>query len=194
MIKELYNKGVTVTEISERMNCSRTTVYKYLNSNDLPVSQERAKRPSKLDPYKPYILKRIFDDGVTNCMVLIDEIREMGYTGGRTILADFVQPYRESPGKQAPIRFETPPGEQAQVDWIHLGRHWIDGKKRQLYGFLMTLSYSRMHYLEITQTMDLKTLLRCHMNGFRYFNGIPKTQVYDYAAEMIIGDAYSKAA
>jgi len=171
MIKDLYKDGVTVTAISEILKCSRTTVYKYLEG--FPEPKERAKRSSKLDPYKPYVLKRVLEDGVTNCMVLIDEIREMGYTGGSTILRDYVQPYRESPRKQAPIRFETPPGEQAQVDWIHLGRHQIDGKKRQLYGFLMTLSYSRMRYLEITTSMDLKTLLRAHMNAFRYFNGIP---------------------
>lgn len=177
MIRELHKDGVAVTEISEIMNCSRTTVYKYLSS--FPETQIRTKRPSKLDPYKPYILKRVLEDGVTNCMVLLDEIKEMGYPGSRTILREFVQPYRESPKKQAPVRFETEPGEQAQVDWVHLGRHYVDGKQRQLYGFLMTLSYSRMRYLEVTTSMELKTLIRVHMNAFVYFKGIPRTVVYD---------------
>jgi len=177
MIKDLHRNGVTVTQISELLKCSRTTVYKYLGDQQEP--KERAQRPSKLDPFKPYILKRVLEDSVTNCVVLLDEIREMGYTGGDTILRDFVQPYRESPGKQAPIRFETAPGEQGQVDWIHLGRHNIEGKTRQLYGFLLTLSFSRMRYLEITTSMDLKTLLRAHMNAFRYLGGIPKVLVYD---------------
>ncbi|MCL6479301.1 MAG: IS21 family transposase [Peptococcaceae bacterium] len=177
MFRELHKDGVTVTEISEIMNCSRTTVCKYLST--LPEPQERPKRPSILDPYKPYILKRVLEDRVTNCAVLLDELKEMGYPGSRTILREFVHPYRESPRKQAPVRFETTPGEQAQADWVHLGRHYIDGKKRQVYGFLMTLAYSRMRYLEVTTSMDLKTLIRVHMNAFLYFNGIPRTLAYD---------------
>lgn len=167
MIKDLYKDGVTVTAISEILKCSRTTVYKYLEG--FPEPKERAKRSSKLDPYKPYVLKRVLEDGVTNCVVFINErnTRNGLYRRFNHLKRFYVQPYRESPRKQA------------QLDWIHLGRHDINGKRRQLYGFLMTLSYSRMRYLEITTSMDLKTLLRVHMNAFRYFNGIPKTLVYD---------------
>ncbi len=42
-------------------------------------------RTSKLDPFKPYLLCRI-GEGMLNCNVFLDEIRVMGYSGGKTIL------------------------------------------------------------------------------------------------------------
>ena len=41
----------------------------------------------------------------------------MGYAGGRTILREFLHPFRELARERATVRFETPPGKQAQVDW-----------------------------------------------------------------------------
>lgn len=64
----------------------------------------------------------------------------MSGVGGKTILKDYVQPYRHQPKTQTPIRFETEPGEQVQVDWMDLGVHDLGGERRRLYGFVMTLS------------------------------------------------------
>ncbi|MBV7509843.1 IS21 family transposase, partial [Bacillus sp. sid0103] len=79
---------------------------------------------SKLDPYKQYILQRI-KEGTTNCEVLLDEIGALGYSGKMTILRDYVRPFRESPKKQATLRFETPPGKQGQMDWAHVGKYEV---------------------------------------------------------------------
>ena len=51
----------------------------------------------------------------------MDEIRKQGYQGGKSLVKAFVQPYREARQAQATVRFETEPGEQAQVDWGHFG-------------------------------------------------------------------------
>ena len=56
-------------------------------------------------------------EGVTNCKVLLRELRARGYTGGYTILKDFVKPLRHQHQPKVTVRFETRPGEQAQVDF-----------------------------------------------------------------------------
>jgi transposase len=115
------------------------------------------------------LLKRL-KEGTTNCVVLLEEIQGMGYDGQMTILREFISPFREKPNKQSSIRFETPPGKQAQMDWGELGEHEIDGKKQKLYVFVIVLGYSRMKYMEITTTMNMEQLMKCHMNAFSYFN------------------------
>lgn len=55
-------------------------------------------------------------EGVFNCNRLLAELRTQGYSGGKTILKDFVKPFRPPVKPKAVVRFETLPGEQAQVD------------------------------------------------------------------------------
>ncbi|WXB93358.1 IS21 family transposase (plasmid) [Bacillus sp. FJAT-52991] len=179
MIRELKQKGWAISAIARETGFDRKTVRNYINAESSPQSKPRAKRPSKLDPYKPYLLERI-KEGTTNCAVLIEEIRAMGYQGKSTILRDFVQPYREAPKKQATVRFETAPGRQAQVDWAEdIGEFMVNGEKRSLYAFIMILSYSRKRYIEFTTDMTQETLMKCHMNAFSYFYGMPQQLLYD---------------
>jgi transposase len=48
---------------------------------------------------------------------LLDEMRAAGYTGRYTQLKVLVRRIRPTPRSEAVIRFETPPGRQAQVDF-----------------------------------------------------------------------------
>jgi len=73
---------------------------------------------TKLDPFCEYLLARMVgEDPVSNSEVLYDEVRELGYRGGRSILKEFMHPVRALAKEKATVRFETPPGRQAQVDW-----------------------------------------------------------------------------
>lgn len=76
----------------------------------------RPARPSKLDAFKPYIDERL-KAGVWNAQVLLAELRARAFSGGYTILKDWLQPQRTSAQTVALCRFETPPGKQAQMDW-----------------------------------------------------------------------------
>ena len=50
-------------------------------------------------------------------MVLHRELKGLGYDGGYSILKSYVSPRRRRRQPEATMRFETAPGEQAQVDW-----------------------------------------------------------------------------
>lgn len=179
MIRELKQKGWTISAIARETGFDRKTIRKYLAAETVPQCTKRIKKGSILDPYKPYVLERI-KEGTTNCAVLLEEIQKLGYEGKSTILRDFVRPYREAPKKQATVRFETKPGRQAQVDWAErVGEFIVDGIKRPLHAFIMILSYSRKRYIEFTLDMTQETLMKCHMNAFSYFQGIPQQLLYD---------------
>ena len=88
----------------------------------------RPRRGSKLDSYAEHIDRRMAE-GLENCVVLLRELRELGCEGSYTILSEYVRPRRRRRQPEATLRFETAPGEQAQVDWGSLS-YLGDGGKR----------------------------------------------------------------
>src|SRR5699024_11733029 len=56
---------------------------------------------SDLDPYKPQ-LNEWMEQGIFNCVVLLERLRELGYDGGMSILKAYVHPYR--PAKRSEER------------------------------------------------------------------------------------------
>ena len=117
--------------------------------------------------------------GIENCQVLLRELRERGYAGGYTILKELVHPLRRRPPVQGTMRFETAPGEQAQVDFGSYAYVAPTGGTRRVWAFTMVLSWSRMLYLEFVHRADTSTFLRCHLQAFEYFGGLPQRCLYD---------------
>jgi transposase len=178
MITDLYRKGVTISEIARRTGHDRKTIRAIVQGPIQPTPQERKAKPSKLDPFKPYLARRI-QDGVLNCNKLLAELRSRGYQGSRSLIKNFVQPYRSAPRQRATVRFETPPGQQAQVDWGYFGFIEHQGQRRRLYAFVMTLGWSRMLYVEFTVSTDAACWLRGHVHAFHYFGGVPAEVLHD---------------
>jgi transposase len=63
------------------------TVQRYLRADKFPELAPRAKRPSLLDPYRPYLEER-WAAGCRNGRQLLRELAERGFKGKRAILAD----------------------------------------------------------------------------------------------------------
>ncbi len=185
MIRELYAQGLSITAISDKTGFDRKTVKKYLNLTTIPEPKPRAKRESKLDKYKDYIIKKLHD-GPFTAVRLFREIQEMGFTGKCTIVRDFVRKVRPEQGVQAVYRYETKPGVQAQVDWSEFGKVEIDGKIQKLYCFNMVLGYSRMRYIEFTLSIDVYSLIHCHLNAFQFFGGYTNEILYDNMKQIVI--------
>ena len=93
------------------------------------MPKARPLRVSKLDLSSDYIGGRM-SEGLENCVVLLRELRARGYKGSYTVLSEYVRPRRRSRQPEATVRFETDPGEQAQVDWGSFAHVDEKGKKR----------------------------------------------------------------
>jgi transposase len=174
----LKREGLSISAISELTGYDRKTVRKYLLDPDgVPGYVRESAKAGKLDAFKAYLGERM-QAGVW-------KLRERGYRGGYTILTDWLRPQRLSARVVAVRRFETPPGRQAQVDWGHLGSIEISGREYKLWGFTLTLGYSRMLMAEAALDQKLGTLLRMHEEGFRQLGGaqrdvrVPEEILYD---------------
>jgi transposase len=174
-VHEAWVRGKSISEIARLTGRDRKTIRRLLREGGPKPRAQRAVA-SKLDPYRQYLLGRMLaEDPVSNAEVLFDEIREMGYHGGRSILREFLHPFRELAKEKTTVRFETPPGKQAQVDW---GTFQKPGRKR-VQGFVMTLGWSRTMYLDFSETQALASFLGCHEGAFHSFGGVPEEILYD---------------
>ena len=178
-IVELKRQGLSIRAISRMTGYDRKTIGRYLaEPSSRPVYGPRAAAESKLEPFKAYLKERL-RAGVWNGAVLLRELRERSYCGGYTILKDWLQPQRGQAASAAVQRFETPPGKQAQVDWGHLGSLSEDGRERQMWGFTMTLGYSRRLFASAAADQKLGTLLRMHEAAFYEWGAVPDEILYD---------------
>ena len=176
---ELKRQGLSIRAISRLTGYDRKTIGGYLaEPSSRPVYGPRAPAESKLEPFKAYLKERL-QAGVWNGAVLLRELRERNYCGGYTILKDWLQPQRRQAESAAVQRFETPAGKQAQVDWGHLGSLSEDGRERQLWGFTMTLGYSRRMMAAAAMDQKLSTLLRMHEAAFYEWGVVPDEILYD---------------
>jgi transposase len=178
MIKDLYRQGISISEIARQTGHDRKTIRSVVQAPLRATPQARVPKARKLDPYVPYLQERLAL-GVYNAHKLYQELLTLGYPGKERQVRAFVHPYRRPQKMAATVRFETEPGRQAQVDWAAFGAIEHHGQSRRLYAFLMTLSWSRMSYLEFTVATDITWWLRCHQHAFAYFGGVPHEVLHD---------------
>jgi len=177
-IKNLKLKGLTNTAIAEQLGISRKTVYNYLKNNKPPKYIRKLKKDSKLKNYIEYLKSRLEKYNLTSWK-LFEEIQNQGYEGGYGIVNNFVKKYKKNLRKKAYIRFETLPGEQAQVDWGYMGQIYDTQLKKtiKVYCFVIVLGYSRVVYVDFFANMKTQNFLIGHNNAFKYFGGYTKVKL-----------------
>jgi len=193
MILELHRQGLSITAIARRTGRDPKTVRKYIERGlEPPVYGPRqVGRPSKLAPYLEYLRERVLAFPDLSAVRLTREIRERGYKGAYTAVKRFLAAIRpESEPKPYEVRFETPPGYQAQVDFARFVTTFTDepGVTRIVWLFSLVLGHSRHIFARFVMHQDLQTLLRCHMLAFDTIGGVPIEILYDRMKTAVTGE------
>lgn len=182
MILELHRQGVTVTAIARRVGLDRKTVRGYIARGlEPPVYGPRKPRMTQLLRFECYLRERVATFPQLTGRRLHRELRDLGYTGGYTILTDFLRDIRPTGAPPFEVRFETPPGRQAQVDFAHFRTVFTDepGAEHVIWLFSLVLGHSRMLWGRFVLHQDLQTLLCCHAAAFEALGGVPEQILYD---------------
>jgi transposase len=179
-------QGKSIQQIAITLGLARNTVRKYMRNPSAVLPRPRKKRASKLDPFKDQVVKWINEDHCSNCEAMFPRLQTLGYTGSLSTLKVFVHPLRPpAPGHYPVIRYETKPGEQVQFDWGEF-RYEQEGQWHKLYGFTAILCYSRMRFVTFVKRCDVPTLIRCLMEAFEYFGGLPKAALTDQMKSVLL--------
>lgn len=179
-IRVLHKEGHSIKEIARQTGRSRNTVRRVLRET-VPAGFKKLERDSCLDSFKVYLRERFERTGLS-AVRLLPEIQAMGYAGSVVTLRRYLHTLKPAQErlKKLTVRFETPPGKQAQADWGYCGRFPdATGRMVPVYAFVMVLSFSRMLYVEFTSSMHVPVLVHCHMDAFEFFGGWTAEMLYD---------------
>lgn len=186
-IRNERKKGLSYTEIARKHHIDPRTAKKYAQSDSKPAYTLTAPKPSKLDPYK-HLIDMWLEEAPYSAVRIHEKLMEQGCDCKYTIVRQYVATRKADLNEKATVRFETMPGLQGQVDWGFFENYKVleNGESKKLYCFLMILGYSRMRYIEFVTDMSTTTLIKCHINAFRYFDGYPEEILYDNMKQVVV--------
>jgi transposase len=183
-VRALFERGVSRKAIARELGLDVKTVRKWLRRSLEP--QRRRVRGRLLDRFAELLRARALEVGF-NAAVLLRELREQGYMGSYATLRRYVAPWRVEQRREelGTVRFETGPGEQAQVDW---GSSWVWlGEERvRVHLFVMVLGYSRRVFARAYRSEGLDALLDAHERAFEHFGGRTRTLLYDNPRTIVL--------
>src|SRR6266487_2325499 len=118
MILDLHRQGLTVSAIARELGVDRKTVRRCIARGlEPPVYGPRKPRKRLIDAFVPYLRERVTAYPGLTGRRLWRELGERGYQGGYTAVTDELRDIRPASLPTFEVRFETPPGDQAQVDF-----------------------------------------------------------------------------
>lgn len=177
--------SLTPQQIAERTGLNIKTVRKYLAKPRYEPRQKPQKRASKLDPYKDLIIAWLEKYPFTGIQIEQRLRAEHGYTGGKSILNEFiasVRPVRH----EAFLKLAFEPGDSMQVDWGTHGVLRIGDTLRKLHYFAAVLCHSRMLYVEFFLSQSMECFLCGHRNALEYFGSSPRRVMHDNLKTAVI--------
>lgn len=179
-------RGERVKTIARDLGVDRKTVKRWRRVGQW---QPRRGRPRSrgLDRYVERLAQRGPEVG-WNAGVLHRELQGLGFGGSVQQVRRAIRPWRAEArwAAMATVRYETGPGEQAQVDFGQL-HVWISEHRERVHVFVMTLGYSRRLWVRAYPHERLSALLDGHEQAFRHFGGVPLTCLYDNPRTLVLG-------
>jgi transposase len=180
--------GHSISAIARQLDIDRKTVRGCLREQSWRPYRREAVGPTLLDEHRLWLVQRAAQVNYSARILYQELVREHGWRGSYETVKLAVRPLRA----EATIagltqrRFETAPGEQAQVDWGQLSVR-LAGVSTKIHVLVMTLGYSRRAYAEGFLHERMPDLLAAHENAFAHFGGRCETLLYDRMRTVVLG-------
>jgi transposase len=178
--------GESRRSIIRETGLHHTTLRKILEHSAPPGYRQTVPRAApKLDPHREWIAAVLRDDrGVhkkqrhTAHRIFTRLCDERGYTGGETVVKDFVRELHSTTGPVF-MPLAQPPGE-AQVDFFQaLVRYPGSAHATKVHVFAMHLPFSDLFFLKAYERECTEVFQDGHARAFEFFGGVPGRISYD---------------
>ena len=158
----------------------------------LPPPEATEPRALRLDPYRAFITEQLEQYPRLRATRLFDMIQPRGYRGSVRTLRRWIARVRPAPHAEVFLRLQPLAGEQAQIDWAHVGALSVPGGERSLWVFLMVLAYSRALWAELVFELTADSLGRSLVRGTAWMQGSARQWLFDNPKSVVLerhGDA-----
>ena len=191
-IVQRHQEGASMRAIARELGISRGAVARVLakvqaqrDGQTAPLPKPR-RRGSLLDEYE-LILKELLDR-YPNLTVerALQELQARGFRGQYTVVRQRIGLLRPRATPAPVVRFESCPGDQAQMDYGVYDVDFAREGRRRVYLFSYLLSYSRRQYLRWVEGMDLTTTLQEHVQAFHHLGGVARVCLYDNFKAVVV--------
>ena len=189
-------EGLSERAAARRFGIDPRTVNKMMKFS-VPPGYRRKKPPAKpkLDPFIPVIERILRDDKSRpkkqqhTAKRVFERLRdEYGFTGGITIVKDYIASWRQRTQEMF-VPLAHPPGH-AQADFGEaIGI--IGGVERKIHFFAFDLPHSDACFVVGYPAETTEAFCDGHVRAFAFFGGVPKSILYDntkIAVARILGD------
>ena len=140
------------------------------------------------------IIDSLLRKGVTNSSVVFERLKDNGFSGGKTIVKDYISAHKELvPAKRQVVapqgnrgrRYQTPPGESYQMDWGFVEVETENGKFYKVACFAMICHCCGHRYVEFFPNARQENLFIGMIHAFLYM-GIPEYILTDNMKSVVI--------
>jgi transposase len=186
LVRELAGQGLGSKRIARQLGLSRNSVRRYLAGATVGFQQRPAARC--LDAATQQEVQRLFETVAEgNTVVVQQELARQGIDVELRTLQRAVAPLRQAARAKAlaTVRFETPPGQQMQIDF---GEKVVTIAGQPVTVQLMTvvLSYSRRLFCQAFLSQRQDDWLEGIEAACRHFGGLPQQILCDNASPLVI--------
>ena len=158
-----------------------------------PRPERPDRTPPLIAPYIDFINETLSKYPSLRSTRLLDMLKERGFLGSERSLRRFVMKVRPAPKREAFLRLDPLVGEQAQIDWAHVGQIPVPGGgSRSLWLFVIVLAWSRGMWGEFCFDTTVHSLLRSLVRASTYFAGSARQWLFDNPKIVVLerhGDA-----
>lgn len=171
--------------ISRELGCSRNTVRAYLREGGWKP-MDTSRRTKALNEHQEWLAERLKQHRGNADVVRQDLARELGLEVSLRTVQRAVEPLRRELRAEAiaTVRFETPPGQQMQIDFGSTSVE-IGGLPQRIHLFVATLGYSRRCYVAVFLHERQSAWLQGLEDAFRHFDGVPHELLIDNARALV---------
>lgn len=176
----IQEERVSIAEIGRRLDVDRKTVRRSLRQATWRPYHRAAVAETLLTAHAEFMQARAPQVGYS-ARILYQELRaSRGYTGSYETVKRGVAPLREVQLQAActRLRFETPPGQQSQIDWGQARVSFRTGS-HVVHVFVLTLGFSRRGFYYACADERLAQFLEAHERAFAHFGGHTREHLYD---------------
>jgi transposase len=205
--------GDSIKRIRRELGLSRNTVRRYkqraaelglLTIEKLPGHEEFGRLweadegpqapsgPPSIVEHHAEVVDKLLERGVDASVIHQLLVEEHDFEGSYSSVQRFVKRRKDAKQPELTVRVETPPGQEAQVDFGFLGYLRTDRSSppRKSWLFVMVLSHSRHVFARIVHDQSAATWQDLHRRAFEFFGGVPHTIVPDNLRAAIVRSCY----